>query len=398
MGLFERIFRPKSEKEAEKNARATFHALSAYTPVFTSWGGKIYESELVRAAIDTRARHVSKLKVETFGTAKPSLQAQLKQGPNAWQTWSQFLYRTSTILDIHNTAFIVPVMDKDLNTTGFFPVLPHKVEIKEFKGRLWLRYEFSHGQHAAVELDRVAIMTRFQYRDDFFGENNRALDETMKLIHLNNEGIQEAVKNSATYRFMAQLTNFSTASDLTKERKRFTEENLRGDSDDGGLLLFPSTYSNIRQIESKPYTVDEKQLELIRENVNNYFGMNDEVLQNKAYGDAWNAYYEGAIEPFAIQLSETMTKAAYSERERALGSGIMATANRLQYMSNADKLQVSAQMADRGIMTINEIRDIWNLAPVEGGDVRTLRGEYYTVDEAGNLVRKEEENNGSADT
>lgn len=395
MALFDRIFRPKSEKEADRAARVTFHALSAYTPVFTSWGGKIYESDLVRAAIDARARHISKLKVEAYGTAKPGLQAQLKRGPNAWQTWSQFLYRTSTILDIHNTAFIVPVMDKDLSTTGFFPVLPHRVEIKEYKGRLWLRYEFSHNQHAAVEMDRCAIMTRFQYANDFYGENNAALNETMQLIHLNNEGIGEAVKNSATYRFMAELGNFSTATDLAKERKRFTEENLRGGSDDGGLLLFPSTYKNIRQIESKPYTVDDKQMAQIRENVSNYFGINEDILQNKAIGDAWNAFYEGGIEPFAVQFSEVMTKAAFSENERARGSGIMATANRLQYMSNADKLQVSAQMADRGLMTINEIRDIWNLPPVEGGDVRTIRGEYYTVDENGN--RTEEADDGASE-
>lgn len=37
-------------------------------------------------------------------------------------------------------------------------------------------------------------------------------------------------------------------------------------------------------------------------------------------------------------------------------------------------------MADRGIMTRNEIREIWNLPPIEGGDKATIRGEYYLVD------------------
>jgi hypothetical protein len=46
-------------------------------------------------------------------------------------------------------------------------------------------------------------------------------------------------------------------------------------------------------------------------------------------------------------------------------------------MSTADKLNVSSQMADRGILSINEIRDIWNLPPLENGDVRIIRGEYY---------------------
>ena len=55
----------------------------------------------------------------------------------------------------------------------------------------------------------------------------------------------------------------------------------------------------------------------------------------------------------------------------------MLTANRLQYMTTNEKLNVSSQMLDRGIMTINDVREIWNLPPLENGDVRIIRGEYY---------------------
>ena len=58
-----------------------------------------------------------------------------------------------------------------------------------------------------------------------------------------------------------------------------------------------------------------------------------------------------------------------------------ATANRLQYLSNAEKLNVSSQLLDRGIMSINDVRDIWNLPPVEDGDRRIIRGEYYDTKE-----------------
>jgi hypothetical protein len=50
-------------------------------------------------------------------------------------------------------------------------------------------------------------------------------------------------------------------------------------------------------------------------------------------------------------------------------------------MSNAEKLNVSSQMLDRGVMSVNEIREIWNLAPVDGGDERIIRGEYWNADE-----------------
>ena len=50
-------------------------------------------------------------------------------------------------------------------------------------------------------------------------------------------------------------------------------------------------------------------------------------------------------------------------------------------MSNRDKLDVSSQLLDRGIISINDAREIWNLPPVEGGDARIIRGEYYNADE-----------------
>lgn len=395
MSLFDWIFRPneaKKSQDALKDAYTMFRTLTAYSPVFTSWGGAIYESEIVRAAIDARARHISKLKVELIGSANPSLQTKLRLAPNQWQTWSQFLYRVSTILDINNTAFIVPVFDERMIITGLFPILPHRCSLMEYNNELWLRYQFTHGEIGAVEFRKCAVLTKHQYKNDFFGDPNTAIDDTMKLIHIQNQGIEEAVKNTSTFRFMAQLANFAKPEDLAKERKRFTRENLATESEAGGFLLFPNTYKDIKQIDVKPYTVDPDQMKAIRENVYNYFGVNEDVLQNKAFGDTWSAFYEGAIEPFAIQFSEATTKALFSERERAQGSQLMLTANRLQYMSNNDKLNVSSQLLDRGIFSINDVREIWNLPPVENGDQRVIRGEYYSADEK--LTPTEDTNDG----
>lgn len=384
MGLFESIFRPGKAKESQKalkDAKGFFTTLTAYRPAFTTWNGAIYESLIVRASIDARARHISKLKVETYGTANPSLQSKMKLAPNQWQTWSQFLYRVSSILDVYSNCIITPVLDEYMTITGYYPILPTRCEVIEYKGEPWLRYKFSNGQVGAVEFKKCAILTRHQLRNDFFGEPNNALDETMKLLHIQREGVEEAVKNTSTFRFMARLNNFATDEDIRKEANRFSRENFATDSESGGFLLFPNKYTDIKQIDVKPYTVDADQLKLIYANVYNYFGVNEDILQSKAIGDSWSAFYESCVESFAIQFSETMTKAMFSERERAQGSGLIATSNRLQFMSNSDKLTISSTMLDRGVMSINEIRDIWNLAPVEDGDRRIIRGEYYDASE-----------------
>lgn len=389
MGLFDFLFknRPKPVGKYEGD----FRLLDGYRPHFTTFGGSIYESELIRAAINVRATHISKLKVEMMGTARPALQNKMKHGPNSLQTWSQFMYRLSTILDIHNTAFIVPIYDKYGDVSGVFTPLPQRCELIQYNDTPYIRYEFSWGEHAAIELSLCGVLTKFQYKHDLFGENNQALLPTIDLINIVNQGIDEGVKSAATYRFMAQVSNFTKAEDLAKERKRFSDENFSRDAQGGGLLLFPNTYKDIKQVEVKPWIVDADQMDIINKRVYEYFGVNEDVLQNKTFGDAWAAFYEGAIEPFAVQFSEVMTKMLFTLREQSNGNCVIATANRLQYLSNADKLNVSAQMADRGLMTRNEIREIWNLTPLPEpiGSQLPIRGEYYNVGDT-----TEEQNNG----
>lgn len=381
MGMFDWLFGKKPEPKGKYEGE--FRMLEGYRPHFSSWNRDLYESELIRAAINARATHISKLRVQTQGAAKPGLQRKLKHGPNELQTWGQFLYRLSTILDMHNTAFIVPVYDQYGEPSGVYSPLPERCEVVQYSGKPYLKYRFSDGKEAVIEIEYCGIMTKMQYRSDFFGESNHALMPTMDLIHIQNQGIEEGVKSAATYRFMATLNNFAKDEDLKKERERFSRTNFGQDSNGGGLLLFPNTYANVKQIEAKPFTADADQMKLIKDNVFEYFGVNEDVLENKAFGDAWSAFYEGVVEAFAIQFSDVMTKMLFTFREQSEGNGVTATANRLQYMSNADKLAVSAQMADRGLMTRNEIRDIWNLEPLPDpyGSQLPVRGEYYNVGE-----------------
>ena len=379
MGIFDWLFKNKPEPKGAY--QGDYKLLTGYTPHFSRFGSNVYESEIVRAAIGIRATHISKLRVETQGSARRALQAKLKHAPNQFQTWSQFLYRLSTILDMHNTAFITPVFDEFGEPSGIYAPLPTQAKIVQYGGVPYLRYQFTWGESAAVELEFCGVMSKYQYKNDFFGEDNHALFPTMDLISIQNQGIQEGVKSAATYRFMAQVNNFTNADDLANERKRFTAENLARDAEGGGLLLFPSTYKDIRQIDVKPWVIDAEQMKAIKDNVYEYFNVNEDILTNKAVGDAWSAFYEGAIEPFAIQFSEVMTKMLFTLREQSQGNKVTATANRIQYMTNKDKLEVTNGWADRGMASIDEMREVWGLPPLPDGkgEAIPIRGEYYDL-------------------
>ena len=380
MGVFEKIF-GKKEQPAALKAQHMFQMLDGYVPAFHSWNGSVFESDLIRAALDAHGRHAAKLQVNVQGSAQPALQSRMKIQPNPFQTWSQFLYRTAVILYARNTAFIVPVRGEYGETGGVMHVLPERWELVEYNGKPYVRFHMQNNKRAAVELDQVGILTRYQYRNELFGESNEAMKPVLDLIEMQRQGIMEGVKNSATYRFMGQSDNWASDEDLAAEMDRFNRNTFQNLKTSGGFLLFPNTYTNIQQIRQDAYKVDADQLNLIKNNVFDYFNVNEDVIQSKAFGDAWLAFYEGAVEWLAIQMSDVMSRMLFTERERQYGNRVFFTSNRLQYMSNADKMTAISQLADRGLATRNELREILNLAPLPEpyGDQIPARGEYYDI-------------------
>ena len=381
MGMLEKIFGRREQPAALQNAK-TFRLLEGYTPAFTTWRGSVYESELIRASLDAWGRHAAKLKPNLKGSAEKELQNRLKVRPNQFQEWTKFLYQTAVVLGVRNNTFLVKTRDEYGNATGIINVIPETWELVEYQGEPWIRFQLANNKRRAERLAEVGILTRHQYKNELFGENNEAMRPLLDLISIQRQGIEEGIRNGASYRFYAQSDNWASDDDLGEEMTRFNKVTFGNKKNAGGVLLFPNTYSNIQPIKAESYKVDAEQEKLIKENVFDYFAVNEDILQNKAFGDAWLAFYEGFVEWYALMLGEVISGMIWTDRERgAYENQVFFTSNRLQYMSNSDKLNAVTQLGDRGLATRNELREILNLEPLpdELGNQIPARGEYYDV-------------------
>ena len=376
MGIFNRKEVRKKEK-LEQAIKDYFRVLNAYSPVFRTFEGSVYEMEQTRAAIHAFANHASKLVATVKGAAaSDSFKDMLKYQPNPLMNTSQYLYRIATYFKASNTSFIVPLYDKYGTITGFYPLNTDKCEIRQDKdGTAYLRYEIKDGVYAAIELERAGRMVNMQYDSEIFGASNRCMLPTMQMIAQQSQSVLEGAKNAASLRFMARIATVLKPDQLKEERNRFNEENLGADNNNG-VLLFDEKYEDVKQITSTPYAVPDAQMEQIRQNVFDYFGVNANILQNKFTSQEWEAFYEGAIEPFAVQLSQVHTGMVYSVRQVGFGNEILWTGDRLHHMSTQEKTTLIATLFDRGFITHNEGREILNLAPVDGGDKFYIRKEY----------------------
>ena len=378
-------------------------------PYTTGWNSSMYQQVLVRSVIERFAVACSKLKPEIEGKARPRVRRAIETCPNQFQTWPQFLYRCATLYMNNTTVCVVPVYKPGTQVQiGYYPVPLASAEVVEYGGEYWLRWTTPDGDVRAIELKKVAIVTRFQYVSDWFGDGN-ILANTLSMLKAQEDAQKQSINDSAQVRFIGQLNGQVREEDMVKKRDRFAEQNLSG-SNETPLMVYDNTFASIDQLKAQNWTIPSDEMERIENNVFDYFGTNRKILQNSYDENAWDAFYEGCIEPFALALGEAMTQATFTMRERP-ANRIMFSSNRLEYASAASKRNMNKDMTDRAIMTVNEGREMLQLKPVDGGDIFILRGEYkvgHTLEEifqaqkaqaeaqsSGRLVNQENDEDGA---
>jgi hypothetical protein len=173
--------------------------------------------------------------------------------------------------------------------------------------------------------------------------------------------------------------------DLTRFRDRFSQRNF-GSDNKSALVLYDNRIDSLQQIDQDHYTIEPEEMERIDKALYQYFGINEKILQNSYNEQEWSAFYEGVIEPFALMLGTRLTKMLLTPTQVRKGNHIMFSSSYLEYATTDSKIKVARFMAETGSGRRNEIRDIFQLPHTEGGDVFTLRGEFYMVDEENNIV------------
>ena len=334
----------------------------------------MYQQVLVRSVIERFAVACSKLKPEIQGSARPRVRRAVETSPNEFQTWPQFLYRCATLYMNNTTVCVVPEYKPGTQVQiGYYPIPLAQAEVVDHGGEYWLRWTSLDGDVRAIELAKVAVVTRFQYVSDWFGDGN-ILANTLSMLKAQEDAQRQSLNDSAQIRFIGQLNGQVREEDMAKKRDRFAEANLGG-GNETPLMVYDNTFASIEQLKAQNWTIPSEEMERIENNVFDYFGINRRILQNAYDENAWDAFYEGCIEPFALSLGEAMTQATFTMRERP-ANRIMFSSNRLEYAAASSKRNINKDMTDRGIMTINEGREILQLPPIDGGDIFILRGEY----------------------
>jgi len=174
---------------------------------------------------------------------------------------------------------------------------------------------------------------------------------------------------------------------IKEQKEQFVKDYMNLDNG-SGIGSLDSTQEFV-PIQMKPTTATAEEANAYRDRVYKYFGVNEKIIKSNYTESEYDAFYESRIEPFLVALSLELTGKIYTDREISYGNIIYYESNRLQFASARTKISM-VSLVDRGLMTPNEYREIWNLAPYEGGDEFVLRLDTAKTGDSTEDITKED--------
>lgn len=385
MNIFQKIF--ESIKGKQNETYEQIQELGTYRSYFGSFGFDIYASDDVRTCIRALSEHTSKANPRC---SDDRIERILQYRPNRFMNGKDFLAKTRNILEVKNTAFIFINRDNKGKAFEFYPVPYQTFEAVECKGRLYIQFQFNSGvfNNLVVPWEDLAVLRKDYIWSDIAGESNKPLLGTLDVIETMDQGLQNAVKSTANLRGILKSTKgMIKPEDLKAQKDQFVKDYMNI-SNAGGIASLDAT-QEFKEIALKPTTASAEEQKEYRERVYRYFGVNEKIIKSEYSESEYDAFYESRIEPFLVALSLELTYKIFTTREIVYDNTIFYESNRLQFASAKTKISM-VQLVDRGLMTPNEYRAIFNLPAYEGGDEFVLRLDTAKTGDTTNGTEDEE--------
>lgn len=388
MGIVEKVINSFSKKT---NTVSGCQLIQDKGNTFYSWNGKIYQSDILRSCITPRATAIGKLVAKHVRNntqdgiiinPEPYIRFLLEE-PNPYMTGQMLLEKMIAQLELNNNAFALINRDEFGYPCEIYPIPATSADaIYDKNAGLYLRFTLRNMKIVTFAYSDIIHLRQDFNENDIFGTSRaETLIPLMEIVTTTDQGIVKAIRNSSVIKWLLLFKQSLRPEDLKKSTKEFVDNYLSIDSETGGAAAADAKYE-AKQVDPKDYVPNATQMDKTLQRIYSLLGTNEKIIQSKFTEDEWISYFEAKIEPIAIQLSNEYTRKIFSRRERGFGNKIIFEASNLQYASMNTKLQL-VQMVDRGALTPNEWREVFNLAPIKGGDEAIRRLDTAVVTKGG---------------
>lgn len=392
MGIADKLFRQKRALPSSNEAINTkIRLINDYNAQFTVFSGNIYDNDIVRSCIDAIASNTAKLNIQHIGSAP--FNNILLLAPNRYMSAYDFIYKIVSMLYTKNNVFI-EIKREVGKIVDFVPI--DYVQCEFSKDGKFIYFTMQDGTKVYDEYDNLIHLRRHFNEKSLYGsETLTPIAPTIEVINTANQGIVNAVKSSARLRGLLKFSQVLRPEDVAKHKNDFAREYLGADND-GGIAALDAK-ADFQELKSDIKMIDDKQIEVARDNIYRYFGISENIVKSSYTEDEFNAFYSSVVEPIAIQMSLEFTRKIFSEREISTGNKIVFSAERLTFANNNTKANLINVLLPLGVLSINEARTILELSPIDDGDRHLVSLNYVDLSKANEYQLGKEEYDGEAD-
>lgn len=373
-----------NKKQTNAVTKTEMQLLSGYDAKFTTISSNIYDSKVSRQCIDRIATHCAKLIPKHIqgsigNNIKGEINFLLQNEPNPIMNTYDFIYRTISMLYTDSNAFVYIAKNKQGFITGFYPVLALNYSLlQDQSNKMYLQFNFVNGKTYTLPYLELIHLRLFYNKNDIFGTNNKVLFTDLESAHTASEGIKNAIKTSNNLKGIIKYDAVLKEKDIKASKDAFVRDFLNLENESGIAAL--DGKGDFKEINLKPITLDKEQLERVNYNIFDYFGISEKIVNNSYNSAEWNAFFEGVIEPRAIQMSGAFTNKIFSYQARKDGHKIIFTANRLQYASLDSKINLIKVAGAYGLLTKDDGREILDMAPLGGEEGKKILQSLNNID------------------
>lgn len=379
MGLFAK----KKEKVAP--VQQVYRMMTEVGNGYYSWNGKLYHSDIIRSCIKPKTKAIGKAigkhirKTVKDGTVKTEVNPMvymrfLLEEPNEYMSGQMLQEKVANQLQLNGNAFILILRDENGVPNGLYPIPAVSAERKyDDNNELYIKFCYWNGRYSEFYYKDLIHIRDDYITDDIFGDSPaEALSELMNTVSVMDQGIRNAIKNSSVIRWLLKFTSSMRDEDLKVKAQEFANNYLDISQNKSVGVAAVDAKADAIQVNNQDYVPNAEQNDRQTQRIYAFFHTNDKIVHSNYNENEWISYYEAEIEPVLQQMSNEYTRRLFSRTERGHGNSIIFESSSLTFASMTTKLQL-VQLVDRGIMTPNEVREFFSLAPIDGGDKALLR-------------------------
>ena len=378
MGFLD-IFRQPKPAQIAKSSK--WKELGAYTALFSVFGDDSYNSSVVRSCI----RPLADLSSKAYASCPDkAMERMLNQRPNMYMNGHDFLLKVRTRLELLNAAFIYIERNDRNQVVSLYPVPYQYFEALDYNGKLFIRFFFSGEQAHTITLawDDLAVVRKDYNKSDIAGDSNQSIIGTLQMLQTVDEGLANSIKATANLRGILKSTKaMLDTDDVRAQKDRFVRDYLNLENS-GGIASLDAS-QEFTPIKMEPSTASYEQRKEMREDIERYFGINDDVVMAKIKTEELENFCKLRIAPFLEQLSAELTSKIYAGKAGAYEKNtIVYMLERGEFMTISQKLEFFNKVVLYGGATINEFRHLMGYSDIDGGDVpiRRLDADYINLD------------------